>query len=221
MVISVSLMSAELLELRTQLGELEKTKDVWAHIDMMDGYFAPNIGFSKMLVQKIKENTNLFTDVHLMVRDPMEYAKILSECSVDLITFHADSYCDRNKNEELIRYLHEKGIKAGISLRRSGEWELLLPHLEQVDLILVIGTDLGYGGQGFDMRGIEKIRWLDEYRKEKGLTYFIEVDGGVNGEIGKICCDNGANVLVSGSFLFRNGEICKNIATLRRSVHNE
>ena len=216
MIVSVSLMSADLLDLNTQLRQLERIKGAWVHIDMMDGYFARSIGFGRQLVDEIANRTTLYTDVHLMVQKPMEYARILSGGKVNHITFHTDAYQDIEQNRRVIQYLKEQGKKVGVTVKQESEISDLQPYLAEIDLALVVCTEIGYGAQPFTRKSLRKIQWLKEYREVNRLAYQIQVDGGVNDTVAADCRESGADILVSGSYVF-SGEkkIAENIGCLQ------
>lgn len=202
MIVSASLMSADLLNLNTQLRQLEEIKGIWVHIDMMDGYFTKNVGFGRQLVDEIASRTSLYTDVHLMVQEPLAYARILSAGRVRHITFHTDTQLTVNQNKAVIRYVKEQGKNVGVTVRKDTDIKDLQPYLAAVDSVLVVCTEIGYGAQNFSEESLLKLQWLKLYRANNHLAYQIQVDGGVNGSIAASCRDSGADILVSGSYVF-------------------
>jgi ribulose-phosphate 3-epimerase len=135
-----------------------------------------------------------------MIVNPERYIDAFSNAGADLITFHIEATDDSNM---VINMIHERGLKAGISLRPKTKVLDLIPYLDKVELVLVMSVEPGFGGQEFDPSAIEKIKWLKEYKMNHNLNYEIEVDGGINEMTGKLCKDAGADVLVSGSYIFK------------------
>lgn len=215
MIISSSIMSADIWNFSDQLKEIETIENTWLHIDMMDGYYVENIGFSKRLIEEIKKKTKLFTDIHLMVSDPDRYVQILCPEKVDAITFHIDTEYTQQQNINLIHYLKNQGIKAGITLQCDRDIEMLIPYLDMVDIALVVCTNIGYGAQKFIQASIGKIRKLNHYRQKHDLKYLIEVDGGINELNAQWCREEGADILVSGSYVFRDNKMTEHIALLK------
>ena len=166
----------------------------------MDGLFVNNISFGIPVIKSIRPHFTKLFDTHLMIVNPERYIEAFSNAGADLITFHIEATEDSNK---VINMIHEKGLKAGISLRPKTEVEALIPYLDKVELVLVMSVEPGFGGQEFDPSAIEKIKWLKEYKMTHNLNYEIEVDGGINDITGKLCKDAGADVLVSGSYIFK------------------
>lgn len=213
--VSVSVLGADLTDMRKFLSSLDESGTDMLHFDVMDGVFVPNLSYGMPVLKDMDRCTDLFMDVHLMINDPAKYVKNFAESGADLITFHVESISDISETIKLIKSL---GIKAGISIKPATPVSDIEKYLSDIDLVLVMTVEPGFGGQSFMEDMIPKIKELDKYRKENDLTYKIEVDGGINNITGKKCADAGADVLVSGSYVLKS-ENMKEKVTLLKSVN--
>ena len=213
--VSVSVLGADLTDMKKFLSSLDESGTDMLHFDVMDGVFVPNLSYGMPVLKDMDRCTDLFMDVHLMINDPAKYVKNFAESGADLITFHAESKSDISETIKLIKSL---GIKAGISIKPATPVSDIEKYLSDIDLVLVMTVEPGFGGQSFMEDMIPKIKELDKYRKENNLTYKIEVDGGINNVTGKKCADAGADVLVSGSYVLKS-ENMKEKVTLLKSVN--
>lgn len=213
--VSVSVLGADLTDMRKFLSSLDESDTDMLHFDVMDGVFVPNLSYGMPVLKDMDRCTDLLMDVHLMINDPAKYVKNFAESGADLITFHAESKSDISETIKLIKSL---GIKAGISIKPATPVSDIEKYLSDIDLVLVMTVEPGFGGQSFMEDMIPKIKELDKYRKENNLTYKIEVDGGINNVTGKKCADAGADVLVSGSYVLKS-ENMKEKVTLLKSVN--
>lgn len=212
MIIAPSLLSMDLTKTSTQLEEIENSKAKWLHIDIMDGHFVPNLSYGPGFVSQIRKASPLFLDVHIMVSDPHTYAPIFIDAGADLITFHIEATDDV---ESLIKAIKEKGRKVGISIKPKTPVESIFPYLKDIDLVLVMSVEPGFGGQSFMPESLEKIRTLREEIKAQSLTCILEVDGGINESTAKLVVEAGADCLVAGSYIFN-----KNIEEAVNSLWN-
>ena len=184
----------------------------WIHYDVMDGHFVKNISFGPDVIKSVSTKLNLFNDVHLMIENPLFYMDKFIETKANLITVHQETV-SLDEFIKLKNYLNDKGIKVGLSFRPKTE--VNDKYLEYADVVLVMSVEPGFGGQAFIESAYDRIAYLYKYRKEKKLKYLIEVDGGVNGLTAKKCVENGADVLVSGSYLFKSENRKKAINSLK------
>ena len=200
--ISPSILAADFSELGRDIRDLERNGSDWVHVDVMDGVFVPNISIGVPVVKSIRPVTGLPLDVHLMITEPIRYVETFAKVGADWITFHIEA--DTQENDlECIRLIHSLGLKAGISLKPGTPVEAALPYLSEVDMVLVMTVEPGFGGQKFMADMMPKLRRLRQLRDQNGWSWHIQVDGGVDAVTAPICKENGADVLVAGSAYFK------------------
>ncbi len=211
--IAPSILSADFSILGEEIKAIENAKADWVHIDVMDGHFVPNISFGEPIVKSIRKITDMPFDVHLMIENVDNYINDFASAGADYITIHQEAGNHIDRSIQLIKSL---GIKAGISLNPAtpvNSIEYLLPEL---DLVLIMSVNPGFGGQKFIPYTLDKIRLLKELREKNNYSYLIEVDGGVNTENAQMIIDAGVDVLVAGSAVFKSEKYEKTIEELRR-----
>lgn len=184
----------------------------WHHVDVMDAHFVPNLAFSADIQSFLNDLTQKPIDTHLMMTHPKKYCEDFVKKGSEGITVHVE--CDEPLSE-IFGHLEELRVRKGISLKPKTEVQALEPWLDQMGLVLVMTVEPGFGGQAFMPEMLQKIEWLRSYREKHGLSYHIEVDGGINAETGKQCYDAGANVLVAGSYLYKAKDRKAAIESLR------
>ena len=216
--IAPSLLSADILHLERDIKEVEKQGADWLHIDIMDGHFVPNLTFGPDLVAAVRKVTALPLDVHLMIDNPEVFISAFAEAGADFLSVQVESTPHIHK---VLQDVQKHGVKAGVVLNPGTPVELIEPVLHDVAVVLVMTVNPGFGGQTFIESTVDKIKLLDKIRKEKDLHFEIEVDGGIVPETAGICLEAGANVFVSGSYLFKKNEIAERMSALKKALKSK
>lgn len=211
-IVSASILSADLCDLRTELIRTEKSGAEYVHFDVMDGVFVNNISYGIPVLKCVRKATDMFLDVHLMITEPHRYIKEFAESGADMITFHTEAGSDVSDTIKLIR---SYGKKAGIAIKPGTPVSEVYKYVSDVDMILVMTVEPGFGGQGFIPETEEKIRSLRSFCDSKGIDLDIQVDGGINAETSRKAREDGANVLVAGSYLFKAPDMAAAVRAMR------
>ena len=212
--ISPSILSANFSQLGNEIKRLEDGGADMIHVDVMDGHFVPNLTIGPPAIKALRNYTKLPFDVHLMISPVHKYIKDYANAGADIITIHPEA-TDNLVNS--INHIKELKKKVGVSLNPDTEIDVIINLLDQIDLVLIMSVFPGFGGQKFIPEVVKKIEELNKIKIEKNLKYDIEVDGGINFSNSKIVLNAGANILVSGTTIFKenNGDIKKNIDSLK------
>lgn len=212
MIVSPSLLSADFGNLQRDVEMLNLSQADWLHIDVMDGVFVPNISFGFPVMEYIKKYAKKPLDVHLMIVEPQKFVAEVKACGAEYMTAHyeACTHLDR-----VINLIKDHGMKAGVSLNPHTPVSVLEEIITEVDLVLLMSVNPGFGNQKFIPYSVDKVRKLKELIERTGSKALIEVDGGVNMETGKLLSDAGADAVVAGSFVFKSADPAATIADLK------
>ena len=214
--ISPSILSGDFSQLGNEIQRLEKGGADMIHVDVMDGHFVPNLTIGPPVIKSLRKHSTLPFDVHLMISPVQKYIKNFANAGADIITFHPEA---SENIDETINHIKSFNKKVGLSLNPNTGINVIENFLDKINLVLVMSVHPGFGGQKFMPEVLKKIKDLHEIKKNKNLNFDIEVDGGINFDNSKIVKDAGANILVSGTTIFKEnkGDIKKNIDSLRSS----
>ena len=212
--ISPSILSADFSQLGAEIKRLEEGGADLIHVDVMDGHFVPNLTIGPPIIKSLKKNCSIKFDVHLMISPVHKYIEAYSEAGADIITIHPEATDNLSESISKIRKL--KKI-VGVSLNPETKVDIIKDYLDHIDLVLIMSVNPGFGGQKFMPEVLDKIKELKQIQKDQDIDFDIEIDGGINFENSKIAIRAGANILVSGTTIFKsnNGDIKKNIDLLK------
>ncbi len=215
MKISPSILSADFANLERDIRLVEEGGADYIHVDVMDGHFVPNLTFGANIVSAIRPITKLPLDCHLMIENPENYIADFAKAGADIITVHVESTHHIHRAIQLIK---NHGVKAGVVINPGTAIESIMPVLSEVDMVLVMTVNPGFGGQSFIKETVSKIALLDTLKKDKGYNFEIEVDGGISPETAKICKDAGATVFVAGSYIYDAQNPIERLTCLKDAV---
>ena len=212
--ISPSILSADFSQLGSEIKRLEEGGADMIHVDVMDGHFVPNLTIGPPVIKALRNQSSLKFDVHLMISPVHKYIDAYANAGADIITIHPEA---TDNLENSIKKIKELKKKVGVSLNPETKIDLVINFLDKIDLVLIMSVNPGFGGQKFMPEVLTKIKHLKKIQKDKNLNFDIEIDGGINFDNCKIAIEAGANILVSGTTVFKsnNGDIKKNINLLK------
>ena len=212
--ISPSILSADFSQLGTEIKKLEKGGADMIHVDVMDGHFVPNLTIGPPVIKALKKQCSIKFDVHLMISPVHKYIQAYSDAGADIITIHPEATDNLEKSILKIKSLNKK---VGVSLNPETKIDMIINYLDKIDLVLIMSVNPGFGGQKFMPEVLDKIKQLKKIQSENNISFDIEIDGGINFDNCQTAIEAGANILVSGTTVFKsnNGDIKKNINLLK------
>jgi len=206
--VAPSILSADFARLGEEVRRVEAAKADWVHVDVMDGVFVPNLTIGPEVIKALRPHAKIPFDVHLMIEMPERYVERFAECGADYLTVHVEATHDV---KGVLSHIRRLGMKAGISLNPGTELAKVEPYFGDIDLLLVMTVQPGFGGQSFRSEVLPKIAQARQIRDDRGLDFEIVIDGGINRETGKRCVEKGATVLAAGSSLFKAKDMAAEI----------
>jgi ribulose-phosphate 3-epimerase len=212
--ISPSILSADFSQLGNEIKRLEEGGADMIHVDVMDGHFVPNLTIGPPVIKALRKQCSIKFDVHLMISPVHKYIEAYADAGADIITIHPEA---TENLEESILKIKSLNKKVGISLNPESKLDLIINYLEKIDLVLIMSVNPGFGGQKFIPKVLNKVKQLKEIKSNKNMNFDIEIDGGINFDNCQLAIEAGANILVSGTTIFKsnNGDIKKNINLLK------
>jgi ribulose-phosphate 3-epimerase len=212
--ISPSILSADFSQLGNEIKRLEEGGADMIHVDVMDGHFVPNLTIGPPVIKALRKQCSIKFDVHLMISPVHKYIEAYADAGADIITIHPEA---TDNLEDSILKIKSLNKKVGVSLNPESKIELIINHLEKIDLVLIMSVNPGFGGQKFMPEVLDKVKQLKEIQSQNNMNFDIQIDGGINFDNCQIAIKAGANILVSGTTVFKsnNGDIKKNINLLK------
>lgn len=209
--VSVSILSADFLNLKEELDKVKDSGADMIHFDVMDGIFVNNISFGFPVLKAVDQYSDMCLDVHLMIADPLKYIEQCAKDGADIITFHIES---AGNTDDTIKAIKKANAKVGLSIKPDTPFEDVIPYLDKIDLLLIMTVEPGFGGQSFITNTLKKIHTAKKYISEHNLDVKIQVDGGINAETAALAGNAGADIMVAGSYIFKSKNLQDAVASL-------
>ena len=216
-IVSPSILAADFSKLGDELKKIENAGALYAHLDVMDGMFVPNMSFGAPVIASIRKSSPIVFDVHLMIVEPQRYVDDFIKAGADIVTIDYES-CEDPLS--VIRYIKSKGVKAGLAIKPATSAETIYPFLTEVDMLLVMTVEPGFGGQKMMPDMLDKVRAIRTYANERGIEVDIEVDGGLTADNTKLATAAGANVIVAGSAVF-NAPVASDVISAMKAASDQ
>ena len=213
--VSPSLLAADFLHLEKEIAHCEKAHVGYLHFDVMDGHFVPNISFGLPVLKSLARRHSLINDVHIMISDPLTYGPQFAKAGADIVTFHYEALKNDAERWDVIHAIKKAGAKVGMSIKPQTEANVLIDFLPQLDLVLIMSVEPGFGGQSFMPSSLPKIVFIRDIIDRHGYPTLIEVDGGIQEDTAKLCVRAGVDILVAGSYLFGHDDFNERVTALR------
>lgn len=213
--IAPSLLSGDFAHIADEAKRIEASGADYLHLDVMDGHFVSNITFGPQLVAAVNRSTKMFLDVHLMIYNPYDYIEQFVEAGADMITFHFEATEDV---EETLKFIRRCNVKAGLAFCPETSSSMVINYLDKCDMILLMTVHPGHGGQAFMPEVIEKVQFTRDVCNKLNIDMDIQVDGGIDPQTAKQCAEAGANVFVSGSYIFKSKQMSESVRSLREAA---
>ena len=210
-IIAPSILACNFLNLKNEIIKINNSKAKWLHFDVMDGHFVPNISFGPPIFKFFKDNSSLFMDVHIMVNNPRFVAQLFIEAGANQIVFHYEACQSKEEIKEIITYIKSTGCKVGLSIKPRTDVKVLTEFLSDIDLVLIMSVEPGFGGQKFIESALEKVKYLNNITNRQ---FLIQIDGGIDNTNKQLCYEAGADCLVAGSYLFKQKDFDKAVESL-------
>ena len=213
--VAPSILAADFTKLGDEIALVESLGAEYLHFDVMDGHFVPNISFGVPVLKSISGSHKMINDVHIMISEPKKYIDKFADAGADIITFHYEACSDLDEVQDVIDMIHARGVRAGMSIKPNTPVEVVEPFLKDLELVLVMSVEPGFGGQSFIPEALDKIAYLRKMIDVNGYLCLVEVDGGINDKTAKLCKDAGVDILVAGSYLFGHEDIASRMELLK------
>ena len=213
MIIAPSILSMDFSKTNESMDQINATPVEWIHFDVMDGHFVPNITFGQDILRGISQLTDSLMDVHLMIDDPIKYTQSFIDNGAQQVTVHIECFESLDQLREFVRSVKDQGVMVGLTSKPKTPIDWILELIDEVDTILVMSVEPGFGGQSFMYEQLDEVRTIDAHRKEVGSKVLIQIDGGINDKTAALALEAGVDVLVAGSFIFK-GNIKENVDKL-------